>query len=703
MAVADAGADLYIYDDIGKSWMGDETVTAKQFVADLAALPASVKAIRVHVNSMGGDVFDALAIANALRAQRTTKGRTVEMTVDGIAASAASVVLMAGSPIKIADNALIMIHDPFTLGMGNAEDMRRLADDLDTVRDAIVATYKWQVPLSEDEIKALMDAETWMDADAAIKNGFATTKIKGLKAAASISQQAFGQYQIPEQYRARVLALGAPAGASAQLLPRPGVSGVPAIAASGRKDAHTMKTTAEQMAEFQASKSAKIARMNELRGTADGTTMSAEQQTEFDALMTDVDSITGDLSRLERLEALNRSQAVPVAGATPAAASAARSGVVTVKDNTPAGIKFARYAMCLAAAKGNTSQAREIALARYPHEANLHAILNAAVAAGTTTDPTWAGPLVQYQEYAGDFVEFLRPQTIIGKFGTGSIPSLRRVPFNIRIKGQISGGSGYWVGQGQAKPVTKIDFNDITMRWAKVANIAVISEELARFSSPSAEALVRDALAGALIERLDTDFVDPLKAEVPDISPASITYNVSGINSAGNTAEKVRADIKSVFAPFIEANLTPAQGVWIMSATTALALSLMRNDLGQPEFPGITMTGGTFEGLPVIVSQYVSSLTSPANNIVVLVNASDVYLADDGQVVIDVSREASLEMDSAPSGASSDGGSPASAQAAQLVSLWQTNSVGVRAERFINWKKRRDAAVQYLYDVNWGS
>src|SRR5690606_36893624 len=114
-------------------------------------------------------------------------------------------------------------------------------------------------------------------------------------------------------------------------------------------------------------------------------------------------------------------------------------------------------------------------------------------------------------------------------------------------------------------------------------------------------------------------------------------------------------------------------GVWIMTAVTALALSLMRNPLGQTEFPGIGMNGGTFFGLPVIVSQYVST------GVVALINACDIYVADEGGIAVDMSREASLEMDNAPT---HDSTTPTDSD---LVSLWQTNTVGFRAERTINW------------------
>ena len=211
-----ATAELEIFGDIGASFWDDNAVSAKQFLDDLKALPSSVTTILVRVNSFGGDVFDGIAIANALRDQVTSKGRTVETVVEGIAASIASVVIMAGSKIRIADNALVMVHNPYTIGIGNAAEFRSLAETLDKIRDQIVATYKWHSKLSDEELLALIDGPdgtgTWMTADEAIANGFGTDKIEGLKAAACIDPKAAAKAKIPAQFRDHVDALIIPAG-----------------------------------------------------------------------------------------------------------------------------------------------------------------------------------------------------------------------------------------------------------------------------------------------------------------------------------------------------------------------------------------------------------------------------------------------------------------------------------------------------------
>jgi HK97 family phage major capsid protein len=461
------------------------------------------------------------------------------------------------------------------------------------------------------------------------------------------------------------------------------------------------KTLAEQISAFEATRQAKAARMQEIMDEAGekGETLDTAQTEEYDGLQNELKSVDEHLVRMRALDKANAAAARPVDGSSSQAGGESRSRggahVTSMKRALPPGIAFARYVKCLIAARGVPASALAIAEHQYPDMGDLHLVLRAAVAAGTTTDATWASGLVQYQDLANEFIEFLRPATIIGKFGTGGIPALRAIPFNVRVPRQTSGGDAYWVGEGQPKPLTSFDFDTLTLRWAKVANIAVITDELARFSSPAAEALVRDALRDALVARIDLTFVDPAITAIADTRPASITNGRTPVTASGTDSAAVRADVQELFGNFIANNLSPASGVWIMNSTTALALSMMRNALDQNEFPDITMNGGTFIGLPVITSQHLAAAGSPPTSNIILVNASDIYLADDGQVMIDASREASLQMDDAPTNASTSG-SPATPTPTTMVSMFQTNSIAIRAERYINWARRRDAAVEYI-------
>jgi HK97 family phage major capsid protein len=476
----------------------------------------------------------------------------------------------------------------------------------------------------------------------------------------------------------------------------PAVVGTSRVVKTTRTDTR-MKTIAERKQAFEAEKSAKVAKMNELMGDDDAT-LDAAQQEAFDTLDEEVKSLDGQLARLETLEKANIRAAVPVVGDTPDAAAAARGGdtVIRVKEVLPPGIGFARAAKVRLVARMDHRNIHEVAKEMYPHDDRLAAHLKAAVPAGTTTQTDWASALVDPTNLANEFIEFLRPKTIIGKFGADGIPALHAIPFNVRIIEQTDGGNGYWVGQGAPKPLTAFGFAPITLGYTKVAAISVITQELARFSSPSAERLVRDSLAAAVIARIDTDFVDPAAAAVANVQPASITNGLTALSSAGVSADNARTDLANLLSTFIEANLDPTSVVLIMPATLALALSVMVNSLGQPEFPGLTMNGGRLNGIPVITSQYAAN-ASGGGNLVIALNASDVFLADDGQVTIDASDQVSLQMLDNPTNNS------ATATATTMVSMWQTNSIAIRAERFINWSKRRAEAVVYMDDVNWGS
>ena len=495
-----------------------------------------------------------------------------------------------------------------------------------------------------------------------------------------------------------VVRLEKPAGASAHVTKKLSVKPKP-------EEGQDMNF-AEQIKSFKDTMVQKSARQKELMEAAEGRTLDEAESEEFDTITDELKAAEVHIKRLEVMEKANVAAADPVKDVTKQ-----RDRVPLVAKNTEKlepGILFARYAMCKMASQNNPAMAVEIAKSKYPqHEGmiktldieargqKMQGLMKATVEAGTTLDATWAAPLVDYQNFAGDFVEYLRPRTILGQFGTNGIPSLNRIPFNVRIAGQTTGGNAYWVGEGAPKPLTQFDFNATELRWNKIATIAVLTNELIRFSDPSAERLVRDGLAAAVIERADVDFVNPAKAAVANVSPASITNGIAGITSSGNTAEDIRADVAALWAPFIAARNAPRNAVYLMDSTTALALSMMQNPLGQSEYPGLTMNGGTFMGVPVIVSDYLP--VDSGGGMVVLLNASDIWLADDGQVTIDVSREASLQMDNAPTNNSATG------TATSMVSLWQTNSTGFLAERFINWQRRRASAVSWLDSVNWGT
>ncbi|MET4017731.1 MULTISPECIES: head maturation protease, ClpP-related [Bradyrhizobium] len=182
MKADDKTAEIVIYDEIGKSWWGEDTVSAKQFLDDLTAL-GDVDAITLRINSPGGDVFDGVAIHNALKNHKAT----VTAQVDGIAASAASFIAMAADKIVMPSNSFLLIHGASGISLGNADDMRAMADDLDRIDKSLTATYVARAKSTTAKVKALMKEDRLMDAAEAKDWGFADEVTSEKRMAAKFS------------------------------------------------------------------------------------------------------------------------------------------------------------------------------------------------------------------------------------------------------------------------------------------------------------------------------------------------------------------------------------------------------------------------------------------------------------------------------------------------------------------------------------
>jgi HK97 family phage major capsid protein len=466
----------------------------------------------------------------------------------------------------------------------------------------------------------------------------------------------------------------------------PGVSGFPVVHAV---KAATPMTTQEQITAFETKRAAHTARMVALMNATEGSTLDEAQREEYTTLEREVDSIDEHLPRLRKLEKSLQLSATPVTQTTnTATASELRGGTtpttVKVTPNVPPGTAFTRFAMAMAASKGDSYQAISRAKSwadstpevEQMVEAQLNWQTKAAVAAGTTTSATWAGPLVPTQTAVDEFLKLLRPRTLIGR-----VAGFRQVPFNTAVPSQTGGGTYSWVGQGNAKPVTSAAFATVTVPFAKAAGIIVLTEELVRMSTPSAEATVREEMIAGMGQFLDGQLVDPAVAAVANVNPASITNGAATAAASGATAANLRTDLVARVATFTAANIPLEGAVWLMNDSNAFAAGISLNALGQPLFPGMSREGGSILGIPVIVSNNVGAR-------IILVHAPSILFADEGGVSIDVSREASIQMDDAPA-------NPSDATTV-LVSLWQRNLVGLRAERMITWIRARTAAVTYI-------
>ena len=215
-------AEILIYDDIGRNFWG-EGIAAAELVKELSAL--DVKTIDVRINSLGGDAFEGLAIFNALDRHPAT----VTTHIDGMAASIASIVALAGDEVRIAENAFMMIHNPWGCECGDANAMRKMGEILDTVAGSLADTYVAKTGKSEAVIHGMMDEETWFNSEEALEVGLVDEIDEAMAVAASFDFSKFHNVRpdVLERAAARIL----PGSAGAWGTPPEEVEELDAIAA----------------------------------------------------------------------------------------------------------------------------------------------------------------------------------------------------------------------------------------------------------------------------------------------------------------------------------------------------------------------------------------------------------------------------------------------------------------------------------------
>ena len=185
-AKANDTAEISIYDEIG--YWG---VTAKSFSKDLKALGNNLKQINLHIHSPGGDVFDGIAIYNLLK----NHSANVTVYIDGLAASMASVIAMAGDEVIMPENAMMMIHKPWGIQGGDAEDMRKYADLLDKVENTLIPAYASKTGKTPEELAEMLSAETWLNGKECVEQGFADKLAEPLVAMASIKSRKLEDFE----------------------------------------------------------------------------------------------------------------------------------------------------------------------------------------------------------------------------------------------------------------------------------------------------------------------------------------------------------------------------------------------------------------------------------------------------------------------------------------------------------------------------
>jgi HK97 family phage major capsid protein len=324
----------------------------------------------------------------------------------------------------------------------------------------------------------------------------------------------------------------------------------------------------------------------------------------------------------------------------------------------PAGTSVSRY--IIAKGLGGGDRYRELMTAEKwldtPQvKATLELQTKAAVPAGSTTDATWAGPLAPYG-IASEALTIMRGLSILGALEG----RMRKVPLHVNLARETgSGFSGGWVGSGQAVPVQKTDFATVVEEHFKFGVIVPLSRELFKLSTPDAEATIRQVVLGGLAASLDNQLLLASVAVSAGVNPASITNGSTEITSTGTTAAQIAADLAGMLA----AVTSPGPLVWVMKPKTMyrIALVLGSQAAGLPH---------TLFGIPVI-----ASTNSPAQ--ITLLDPTAIVYSDSGQFDLEVSTQATLQLDSAPA--------EPTAASTVFQSLFQRNLVAIKALRWLAW------------------
>ncbi len=340
---------------------------------------------------------------------------------------------------------------------------------------------------------------------------------------------------------------------------------------------------------------------------------------------------------------------------------------------------LARYVGLLALAKGSHASAIPVAEDKFRNTPAIAMTLRAAITAISTGDAPTLAPYGLNSE----IVELARTATIEGRIAQYA----RRVPFRLKVPREVTGASASWAGQGQPVPVSNLSLDTVTLEQSKISSIVVLTKELITAMSPASEASIISCIKAALGQFMDGAFLNPETAEVVDgagliVSPASIAFGGTEVLSTGATAAQKAADLAAMAAALASFSFP----VWIMGVRTAMALAGTTNAAGASQFPGITMLGGTLIGAPVFATAFMPAPAgAPTENFIILVDAGDLMIADDGEAEIDASEQASLQMVTDPA-----------TGATALTSLWQTNASAIRVSRFINWQRGHAGGVVFM-------
>lgn len=284
---------------------------------------------------------------------------------------------------------------------------------------------------------------------------------------------------------------------------------------------------------------------------------------------------------------------------------------------------------------------------------------------------------LQITEVGQSFLDALQPTSIVSRF-----TAAQRVPMQQRLVdfGQPATAVSN-LGEGMPIAVTRSTLTATYLHRCKTCALTVVSRDVLRLSKAGTEDTITAGLAASVGAAEDVAFLSPAVV-------GSILNGAQSIASSGATVADVDKDLKSAIAALIGARSTLANALWIIGSNVATTLSLMRTSSGELAYEDVTIRGGTLAGLPVLVSAGVSGF-------IALVDQVGVALSDDVQVALDASEESVIEQSDAPINNS------VAPTPAQVVSMFQTDSIALRALIFRGWALVRPGLAVYISGVSY--
>lgn len=337
---------------------------------------------------------------------------------------------------------------------------------------------------------------------------------------------------------------------------------------------------------------------------------------------------------------------------------------------TKPGRLTARYIRSLMLAGGDMNAAIAFASSqRWIESETVQRVLKASVSA-STTDLT-----IGQHQIGTDLAPLVNSMSVIGR-----LRGFLRVPPRVGLITQTGRTSAAFVGEGAAVPFSSGTYSRTTLGERRVAAISMITRELAKVSSPSAEEVIARDLARAVARKTDEVFLDPLNAGSPEQQPASVTRHAPQFTSTGTAVANIDADLRLLLGSLADGGSDLQNVAFVMNPRSATYLASLRGSGGSPCFPAMGSLGGSLYGLPCITSAAVTRSGSPQETSIFAIDASRIWLVNEDRVDIAMSATVELEASDTPTNNS------VTPTATTVISTFQSETMAIKAVAYVNWE-----------------